>query len=316
MYNVLVNFPKQLVEGKKLGSDIKLDGQYNKILVAGMGGSAIPGDLLRCYLKKIPVFIHRDYDLPEWIDKNTLIFCISYSGNTEETLSAYRSVLGKNLTAVSISAGGKLEEITRKGYHIKVPSGIQPRQATGYLFMSMINVLRNNNIIKDDIDAEQVASALSNPALRERAQEIAEKINNRCPIIYSSNQNYCIARIWKIAINENAKIPAFWNTLPEMNHNEIVSYTNLLENKYFAIFIADDEDNKRVKDRILITKRLIKEKVEFTELRLSGQNRLQKLMIGIYLGHWVGYFMAIKLGIDPTPVEMVEELKKELGKII
>ena len=319
MYSVLEKFPQQISDGYRLGEYIKVDGEVDRIIITGMGGSALPGDLLKAYLGvyfKIPVIVNKGYELPEYITSKTLVFAISYSGNTEETINAYRIAIRKNCHLVSISAGGKLEVLSEKQKipHIQIPSGLQPRQALGYLFFSMLRVLVNSKIISNvSEEVEKTAENLGKDIFREKARELSNKLVDKIPLIYCSDRLQIIAYRWKINFNENTKIHAFSNVIPEMNHNEIIGFTNLKGN-YHAIILRDEDDNIRIKKRIKITKELIKKKnVPVTEIALTGSSFLNKAFSAIYIGDWASYFLALKYKTDPTPVPVIEELKKEMG---
>ncbi|MBN1502785.1 bifunctional phosphoglucose/phosphomannose isomerase [Candidatus Woesearchaeota archaeon] len=319
MGKVLAEFPEMIRDAMELARDINIEDDIENIFICGMGGSAFSGDLLKCYLQnfKIPVFINKNYSLPKYVNSKTLLFAVSYSGNTEETISQYREGIRRKAKIVSISSGGKLKELAamNKNPHVLVPKGIQPRLSTPFLFVPMLTVLQNIKLIPnqkklllDSIDA------LENPIIKDRAQELASKIKNKIPIIYSSDRIYCIAEKWKCDINENAKTPAFYNLFPEFNHNEINGYVNLV-GTYFAILIRDLDDHERVKKRIGIIKKLILSKgVEVTEIAITGNSYLIRLLSGIYMGLWVSYHLALEYNVDPTPVEIIEDLKKELAR--
>lgn len=314
MLGVLDRFWKQCEEASQLGLNIKIDPPVNALVVAGMGGSAIPGDVLRSYLgTRILVYSSRDYSLPEWANKNTLVFCISYSGNTEETLSAYKEARKKGCKLVCLSSGGKLAEycMRDKVQHISVPSGIQPRDALGYQIIPLLNVLMTSKIIPKNADVTSMIAVLKQ-VNKEKASDIAKNLHNTVPIIYASSRMVTLAKTWKSKINENAKCQAFFNEFPEMNHNEMVGFTNLKGN-FYVIMMEDEEDNERIKKRMEITKQLIQKQGCFVLLlKITGKNRLARIFSTILLGSYVGYYLALEYKVDPTPVVMVEELKKML----
>ncbi|MCX8147054.1 MAG: bifunctional phosphoglucose/phosphomannose isomerase [Candidatus Woesearchaeota archaeon] len=320
MIKVLDNFWKQCEEASMLGNDIKVSFPINGIIFCGMGGSAIPGDIIKSYIElSYPVEIVRDYKIPAWADKNTLVFIASYSGNTEEALSCFKSAKAKGTKIVCITSGGKLKKFCEdsKTPLIIVPSGIQPRDAIGYQTLPLLNVLINSKIIsstaKDDI---KDMVGLLRKDIKEEAEALAKKLVNKIPLIYSSDRMVSVARAWKTKINENAKAQAFFNVFPEMNHNEMVGFTNLKAD-YYAIFIDDKDDHPRIKKRMEITKKLLNEKrCPVLILKLTGPNRLARIFSCILLGSYVGYYLALEYGTDPTPVKMVEDLKKELGEYI
>jgi len=318
MKEILDDFPNQIKKGIELAKDKAVKGNIQNIILIGMGGSALAGEILKCYLKyelKIPFMILRNYSLPAFADKRTLIIASSYSGNTEETITAYREAIRKNIPTIAIASGGKLEELSRlnKNPFIKLPKGIQPRLSIGYSFFALLKILENSKIIESKKeDTKKTEKALKKPMFKEMAKKLAKKIKGKIPIIYSSDDLSCVAYKWKIDMNENAKIHAFYNVIPEMNHNELVGYTNLLGN-YHVLILKDDEDYDRIKKRIKINKELIKKKdIGLTEVEIRGECFLTKIFSAIYIGDWVSYYLALLYNQDPTPVDIVEELKRNL----
>ncbi len=320
MRQAILQIPEQAEQGYKLAEALdfsKAGGKHSGVIIAGMGGSALIGSLLQSYLYRaaVPVFVVRDYFLPEWANKKTLVIAASYSGNTEETLNVYRMALRKGCRVVVIASGGALLEAASKHHVpiIKIPSGYQPRMTLGYQFFPLLNVLSNSGIIEDKKeDMKKTVEMLHKPVFREKAAELAEKIQDRIPIIYASNQFASIAYKWKINFNENSKQHAFYNVFPELNHNEMVGYT-LLKAEYYAIIIKDEEDYHRIKKRMDITKEIIKKKgVKVTEIALAGPSLLTKMFSAIYIGDWTSYFLALRNKTDPTPVDVVEDFKKKL----
>ncbi|MBN2423285.1 bifunctional phosphoglucose/phosphomannose isomerase [Candidatus Woesearchaeota archaeon] len=319
MHEILERFPKMIKEAMELGKDIKIEADIKNIFITGMGGSAYPGDLLKCYLDdiKIPVFVNKSYSLPKYVNKETLLFAVSYSGNTEETISAYREAIRKKANVVAVCSGGKLEKLAKmnKTPLVLVPKGLQPRLSTIYLSVPLLTILHNSGIIPSQENIlKKTAAALKNPGIKEKAKELASKIKGKVPVIYSSQRTFCIAEKWKTDINENAKTPAFYNIFPEFNHNETNAYVNII-GEYFVVMIKDEQDHPRVKKRINIIKKLIMKKgVDIMEIAITGNDFLTRLISGFYLGLWVSYFLALEYETDPTPVEIIEDLKKELGK--
>ncbi|PIN77694.1 bifunctional phosphoglucose/phosphomannose isomerase [Candidatus Woesearchaeota archaeon CG_4_10_14_0_2_um_filter_33_10] len=316
MINILESIPEQIAEAIKLAKDVKVTDPVKRIMVAGMGGSAVSGDILKAYLRdKIDVTVNKDYSLPELAGKETLLFIVSYSGNTEETISAFRTAQRKNMNMVVITTGGKLEELSKisKTPCIIIPKGFQPRAALAYLFFPMLAVLYNSHFIDNPVeDIKNTIKALKNPKFKERAQDLAEKLVEKIPLIYSSEKMGVVAYRWKTQFNENAKIHAFCHVFPELNHNELVGYGNIKAG-YHVVIIKDDDDYVKIKKRMDITKRLISEAgINVTEMVIKGDCFLTKLFSAIYLGDLTSYYLALKYGTDPTPVDVIEELKKEL----
>ncbi len=308
------HFPKQCKEALKLGNGIKLN-NVSQVMIAGMGGSAFPGDVLQAIAgDQITVTVNKDYNLPKIMDKNTLVFAISYSGNTEETISCFDEAVKRGYKVIGITAGGELEEKCREKNveFIKVPSGIQPRNALGYLCISMLNTLQENKLV--NVKLEPIVKDLEKmeKQLQEKGEQIAETLLGKVPLIYSSQKLKCLAYGWKIRINENGKTHCFANQFPELNHNELVGYTTKTAD-FHTVMIKDKDDHQRIKKRFEITKKLIQEKgFEVTEINTIGSDLTSRIFCTLHLGDWIGYYLAVKKGINPAPVKIVEDLKKEL----
>lgn len=317
MAGVLDKFPKQIKEAAEWGKDLTFSGIRN-IAISGMGGSGLPGEFLKTYANtSIPIFAIKNYTLPRYISAHSLIICISYSGNTEETLSAYDEAKQRGARIVAISSGGKLEEQAKKDGmpHIKVPAGIQPRMAFGYQTTPVLNIMINSGLIKK-IDFDKLSQFLEKERkdIKKKAKSLAAKAKEKIPIIYSSEHFYPVAYKWKIDFNENAKIHAFCNYYPEWNHNEINGLIKL-NGKYFIFILRDKDDHPRIKKRMEITADLIKKKnVDTITIDSKGYDTLSRMLYTVYLGDWTAYYTAINLGIDPTPVKIIEDLKKALKK--
>jgi|SRR3989338_1593230 len=314
MLKVLEEFPQQCKTALELTKGVSVSGKVDKIVVAGMGGSAVGGDLLKICMhdSKMPVFVVRGYKMPNFVDNNTLVFAVSYSGNTEETISAFEDANKKNAKIVAVTSGGYLGQLAKKA--IKIPSGLQPRAALGYLFFPVLGVLVNSNIIsiKNNEAAETLHILSKTEEFKAEGERIAKKIQNRTPIVYASELFGPIAYRWKTQFNENSKAAAFCHTFSEMNHNEIVGYQTMSKDKFIAIFIKDKEDNERIKKRMEITKDIISSKVDVEEVATKGSSILSRIFSGIYYGDFASYYLALANKIDPTPVAVIENLKKRL----
>lgn len=329
---VILKTPSQFETGFSLSTNIKVPGQFKKIILSGMGGSALPANLLKIYcdslFKAYPqyepfeIHINRYYVLPpESHSPDALNLIASYSGNTEETISSLEEAHNANLPFVGLSGAGKVEELCKKygAPHIKLPvpdPNFQPRMGTGYFFGSIIKLLINQDLIPDT--TEEIISL--SEKLKNRMEDfekegigLARKIKGKTPIIYASPQYKTVAMVWKIKINENAKTPAFWNFFPELNHNEMVGFTNP-QAKLFIIMLKDPQDHERNQRRYGPTATLLKEKgIECEIIDMQGDNAFYKIFSTISLADWTSYYLALEYGQDPTPVDMVEKLKKILA---
>lgn len=327
MLMLLKNFPRHCFDGYNFNLP-KINKKFDKILFAGMGGSAITGDVIKVILEEftqIPVFVIRDYNLPEFVDNRSLVFIESYSGNTEETISAYKFAKNKKGIILCISSGGEIEKMANiDGIPlIKIPSGMPPRCAFGYLFFPVYKFFIENKILPEFEEnffkkIEKWVEELLPEKPDNKAIELAEKFYKKVPIIYSENRFYPGILRWKTQIAENSKQFCFINVLPEMNHNEIMSFTypDWFVKKIEVLFIISNLENKRVKKRIEITSNIISKKIrkDVLKLTLKGDKLIEKIIYLIILGDWISYYLAILNKVDPTEIKEINILKEELQK--
>ena len=285
-----------------------------RIIVLGMGGSGISGDIAStlCNMaSSIQVICWKDYGLPEWVTINDSVICISYSGNTEETLSGAQKAIELGCEVSAITTGGKLEKIiTNYGGEItKIESGHQPRAALPLLLTPLLEKI---GIEKLD---EQINKIRSMELDIEKAKKIARQVHGKLPCIYSSGIIGCIAYRWRCQIEENAKQMAFHHTLPEMNHNEIVGWT-IPHDDLAVIVLRDSKETKEMQKRFETTINLAwkEKKVNIIEITASGKYPLTRMMYLTILGDLVSIELAKLNGVDPTPVEIIENLKIKLSK--
>ncbi|MBU1167369.1 bifunctional phosphoglucose/phosphomannose isomerase [Patescibacteria group bacterium] len=320
---VFTAFPEQFTKTLELIGDKKVEGKFENVIICGMGGSAMPYDLLAAYLSykhiDLNLYVSRTYSLPKEASEKSLIIISSYSGNTEESLSCMDEAEAKKYTIVGFSRGGQIEErCEAKGYpYVKYPeepAEFQPRAAIGYSFSSMLYFLMNSGLIPDNkAEIRELADFLSGFDLQSRAEEMAAEIGDLIPVIYTTDEyQNTVARIVKIKFNENAKYPAFFNSFPELNHNEMVGYTQKAEQFYF-IFFKDSTSHPRILKRMEITKDLLEEKgAQVVEVEMQGATFLQKMFHTLLFGDYLTTYKALANDIDPTPVKMVEDFKKML----
>ena len=314
MLKAIEDFPQQCSTALELPKGMSVSGKVDKIVVAGMGGSAVGGDLLKAYMhsSKIPVFVVRDYKVPNFVDESTLVFAVSYSGNTEETLSAFEEAAKKKAKIVAVTSGGELAKRAKKA--IMIPGGLQPRAALGYLFFPVLGVLANSGIV--DVRGREIEEMIGILSKTEDfkivGERIAKKIGQRTPIVYASELFGAVAYRWKTQFNENSKAAAFSHVFSEMNHNEIAGYRTMNKNDFISIFIRDKDDNERVKKRMDITKEIISTRVDVEEIFTRGEGLLSRIFSGIYYGDFASYYLALANRVDPTPVTVIESLKKKL----
>jgi glucose/mannose-6-phosphate isomerase len=335
MYDLIKNFPRQIEEAVAIGNAVPLRlsvrGLHN-IVLCGMGGSAIGGDLLRSYLLDelpVPFLINRSYVLPAFVGKRTLTIISSYSGTTEEALSCYREAIKRGAIILTISSGGTVEKLARKHrhVHIKVPGGPSPRAALGYSFFPLLIALARLKLIsskaRDIRDTvallRQKADEYSDPeSASNTAVFLARQLYGRIGVVYSASERLdAVNTRWRGQMAENAKSLMWGHVLPEMNHNELVGWKVLRNHmrELQVLFLRDRDDHPRVARRLDITKQLIGEYTEhITDVWSEGRSQLARIFSLIHLGDWVSFYLAMLNNEDPMPVAVIDYLKNELAK--
>jgi len=334
MYSSVWDFPENLADALKIGENISLNNSYNhvqNIVVAGMGGSAIGGDVVSVLAQNqltIPLVTCRSYALPNWVNETTLVICSSYSGNTEETLASLEDAVSKNAQICGITTGGRIAERLQELNKdvVLIPPGLQPRAALAYSFVPMAMLLEKTGVLKlsfhdwfsETIDALSKAREIYSQESDENpVYELAGQVFNRLPIIYADQSTLGVAATrLKGQICENGKMLAYHNELPEFNHNEIVGWENnpdIFEN-VFVLWLTDFADNDRVKHRQNITQDILNEVgVDQYVIEMTGNSFQERFLHSVHYGDWLSYWCAILHGTDPSPVEKISRLKEELS---
>lgn len=326
MKKLIADFTKHLTEAIAIGEKSILSTSENKIeniLITGLGGSGIGGTIVSEIISgesKVPVLVNKDYFLPAFVGKNTLVIVSSYSGNTEETLSAFKIAIERNAKIVCISSGGKILEIAKnkKIDFIEIPSGMPPRSAFGYSFTQLFFILHFFGIIKDGFkkniqDSIQLLDA-EESNIQQEAMKIAEKMLNTMPVIYSVSGNEGVAVRFRQQVNENSKVLCWHHVIPEMNHNELVGWKNQSGN-YSVIIFRNQEDYSRSVERIEINKKVISESCKnIIEIAAKGNSRIERVLYHIHLGDWISVCIAELRNIDAMEVKVIDFLKNELAK--
>jgi glucose/mannose-6-phosphate isomerase len=321
---------EQLVYDFELTPEFKTD-RIDNVVYSGMGGSALGALIAQTWptLPK-PFEIVRNYDIPGYVDKNTLFIASSYSGNTEETLSALEKAGSKGAQIVVMAGGGKLVEVAKEhNYPLALlPSASQPRFAVFYSLKAFVALLISAGML-DAIDAEKQLKQASEfiresvkvwspiiPTANNQAKQIALECIGKSVVIYGGPKLYPAAYKWKISFNENAKQVAWVNQLPECNHNEFVGWSKQpVDKPYTVIDLRSSLENPRVLKRFEVTERLLSGmRPEPIVVQPQGESLLEQLLWTIVLGDFVTLYTAILNGINPSPVDLVEKFKQELAK--
>ena len=337
MLDTLNQFPDQIKEAIEIAKNAKMDHfiKIDDVLITGMGGSGISGDIVvRLFRDKIdvPIVVNKEYDLPKWARKDTLAIFFSYSGNTEETLSAFKIASQKKCKLVSISSGGKLQELSEKRgvTHIKIPSGFQPRAAVAYSLFTLIVILKRTGLLKNTIESDiEETIAITQDVIDNNkksvveesnlSKQMARKILNTIPQIYGWGFYYPIATRWRQQLNENSKVIAREDVVSESNHNDIVGWSsNPDASKFFSCILFRDKDNEslNMSTRLNFMISLFEDSVaNIIEIHPKGKSRLAKIMYIMCLGDFLSCYLAILRNIDPTSVDIITELKQRLAEI-
>ena len=336
MIDLLESFPAQLEEAETLGRKFEISqipAAPAHILFVGMGGSAMAGELLRLLGRDrspVPMTVIRDYTLPAWVDEKTLVVGLSYSGNTEETISAFREARKRSAGLLGISSGGKLGAFcqSEKIPFVQIPGGRPPRTALGYLTIPVFLIFQRAGLFSKisgeleelrEIAQEKVRRfGLKNDEKENPAKQLARQFQGKLPVFYAPENLGALALRWKAQINENAKQQAFWNVLPEMNHNEIVGWElagqDSWQGSFHAVFLHDQNGDPRIRRRIEITAEMLKKRgVEILSLNTEGRSYFARLFSLILLADFTSYYLALLNGVDPTPIPVIDALKSKLS---
>ena len=333
MLSFCVEAPRHYEKAAKLARKLRLPyPEPETIIIAGMGGSAIGGELLKDWARDkvpVPIEVCREYSLPAYTDANTLVFVVSYSGETEESLSAFLDAVKRRCMTVCVSSGGALREFARKLSvpHLLVPSGMAPRATLPYLFMPLVVMLERLGLVSDTAaeiaEAVKILTQVSSSNSPEKplkdnfSKTLASNVCGTVPVIYGFDVYRAVAQRLKTQFNENSKNPAKWEFFPELNHNEIVGWeaAEELARCFSIIFIRDKDEPKPIRQRIEITKEIIsKESVKTYEVWTSGEMRLAKMLSTVVIGDFTSVYLAVLRGIDPTPVRTITLLKERMKK--
>lgn len=304
----------------------------NKVVVLGMGGSAIGADLVRSLLQdelKLPLITYRDYSLPPVVDDNTLLIASSYSGNTEETLSGFEPTLKTDAKKIAVTTGGRVGELAAANsipvFEIDYKS--QPRAALGFSLIPLLGILQNLGFIKDKTaDVSEAVELLekleksygeSAPVSSNPAKQLAQRLYGKLPVILGAGITAEVAHRWKTQINENSKSAAYYEVFPELNHNATVGFPlpDVVKENTRVVILRSPGYNERVKLRIEVTAKLMEQSgLAYEYVDAPGRAPLAQMASLISLGDYASYYLALLYEVDPTPVTAIDYLKEKLSK--
>ena len=328
MEESILDFAKQFGYAPQLHGE--LSSGYKQIVLAGMGGSHLSADLLKAVSPGTDIYVHKDYDLPPYDEaffNESLLVASSYSGNTEETVSFLEAGIEAGYNTMVISTGGKLIELAKEHNlpFIQMPdTGIQPRLAVGFSAIALASLLPEETE-RQSTRKQELLNALASmettliPGQDQiQAEKLAAKLTGKTPVMYTSARNLAVAYNWKIKFNETAKIPAFYNIFPELNHNEMQGFglnetTQEFADRFHVFFLTDDNDHGRVQKRMKIAQELYDQKgIATTNLKIEGEGRLHALLKTILIADWAALTIARTNNSEPEQVPMIEEFKRRL----
>ncbi len=322
MYETIKNFNRQFLYEPEVKNQQKLTGKKSFVVV-GMGGSALAPLLLKTWQPSLDIEVNRDYGLPRIPEEeleNKLIIFSSYSGNTEEVIDAFSETRGKNLELAVIATGGKLLYLAKENNipYVELPNtGIQPRMALGYSAKAFLKLMGEENGLKE---ISKLSGSLNPGSYEEKGKALAEKLKNHVPVIYASNRNSSVAYIWKIKLNETGKIPAFFDTFPELNHNEMTGFdvkdtTMELDRKFHFVILRDTGDNPKIVKRMDLLEKIYQDRgLQVSTVELEGESIWHKIFSGVVLADFTAYHTALLYGVEPEQIPMVEEFKKLIAE--
>jgi len=335
MRQIILSYPESCLEAYELAEDSEVPKRISpkprNIVFLGMGGSSVGANLIRAWAlerSNIPIVLCQDYHLPSFVDKNSFVVAVSYSGDTEETLTAFVEAVERGCTVVSVASGGRLREFSDK---LNVPCvqlvpGLPPRGALPYLFMPLLSLIQRVGIKVESEDTAELIEKLremrnelrpENTFEKNKAKQIAFELIGFTPIIYGWGMYAPVAQRMKTQLNENSKIPAFWSILPEADHNDVVGWDGDRETskKFCALLIRDPQEPEEIWNRIESTEKIVlKNSIgKIIHIQATGESALARMFSVLYLGDFVSLYSAVLRGVDPTPVKVIERLKNEMA---
>jgi len=341
MLGAILGLPEQCASARQLAAAADLGNlagkRFANVVVTGMGGSAIGGDLLRSIFEpylEVPLGVTRDYHVPGYVGRRTLVIAASYSGNTEETLACYAAARKAGAAVLAVTTGGELAARAAKDGSptITIPGGLQPRAAIGYSFVPLIVTASRLGLTPDRLlgDIDEMIAVLNAvrdecdldvPQSANQAKALAAHWAGSIPVIFGSQaERGVIAYRWKTQINENAKAFATSGGLPELDHNEVVGWSGhgvqaRPEHSLSVVFLRDDREPEKIRRRAELTEQIVEKRAAHVDRVWShGESALARAMSLVYLGDFASCYLAYVYGEDPTPVKIIDWLKAELSR--
>jgi glucose/mannose-6-phosphate isomerase len=326
MDELISGFTSQLKRAMEIGENAKIGKNkfpIRNIVISGLGGSGIGGTILSNVLRDdiaVPIIVNKEYQIPAFVNENSLVIISSYSGNTEETLSALMQAFKKDAQIVCITSGGLVQEYaeTNDIDFINIDGGSPPRAAFGQSFVQLLYIMFHLGLLQDGFK-QYLSDAIAlldseEESIKTQAKEIAQKLNNKIPVIYSDAKFEGVSIRFRQQINENSKMLCWHHVVPEMNHNELVGWRERNEN-IAVVFIRNNKDFERNQERMEFTKEVVKQYAsDVVEIYSKGDYDLIRTMYLIHVTDWVSFFLAELKGVDAVEVDIIGKLKSKLAQ--
>ena len=325
MDKLIHNFIDQLEEAIEIGEKVTLSEPKNElrnIVISGLGGSGIGGNMTYEFCKSelsIPIQVNKSYFVPEYVNEHSLVIISSYSGNTEETLSAMEDAFNKGAHIICISSGGKVVDFAKENGldHIIVPGGMPPRSCLGYSLVQQLHVMKELKLTTgatlENLDTAIELLKTEQEDIKAKAKVYAKEMVGKKAVIYINAWMEPVAIRWRQQINENSKALSWHHVIPEMNHNELVGWRNK-EDDLYVIFLRNENDYERIQQRMDINKGIISKYAKSVDIYSKGVSHVEKALYFIHLGDWISYYIAVEKDIDAVEVKVIDYLKSELAK--
>lgn len=326
MDELIQAFPAQLKRAIEIGEKSKIGKPkfpIRNILISGLGGSGIGGTILSNVLRddiSVPIIVNKEYQIPAFVNENTLVIISSYSGGTEETLSALMQAFQQNAQIICITSGGLVQQYveTNDIDYVLIDGGSPPRAAFGQSFVQLLYILHKQNLLEDGFKQYLQSSIelveTEEESIKEKAKKIAERLNGKTPVIYSDAKFEGVCIRFRQQINENSKMLCWHHVVPEMNHNELVGWREKNEN-IAVIFLRNNNDFERNQERMEFTKEVVSQYAgDVIEIYSKGDHDIIRSIYLIHLTDWVSYYLAVLKGVDAVEINVINKLKNKLAE--
>lgn len=324
MKELIENFTLQMEEAMAIGASYSFTSkqrEFKNIVVCGLGGSGIGGSFVKDATfneLKVPLTLVKGYFLPNFVDEDTLVIVSSYSGNTEETLLCFKEAISKKAVIVGVTSNGEVLEICKSNKFdcLQIPGGHPPRACFGYSSVQLFFILNHFKFIgdqfKEDLKAAIALLKEDKVAIKKDAFNLAEKLFDKIPVLYSSDHMESITVRWRQQINENGKQLCWHHVIPEMNHNELVGWRDKNES-LAVVYLRNEDDFEKVQQRMELNQKVIKNCTSTVlEVWSKGTSFIEKSMYLLHVGDWMSFYLADLRGYNVSEVKVIDELKANL----